>query len=88
MLDSGLRQPSRQVVILAGGLATRMYPRTRDIPKFLLPVAGRPFGHRLLERLAQAGYTDVVICTGHLSGLIRQSVGEVEAFGLHVKISA
>lgn len=87
MVDSGLRGAWRQAVILAGGLATRMYPRTRDIPKFLLPVAGRPFGHRLLERLAQAGYTDIVICTGHLSGLIQESIGDGRAFGLRVLIS-
>lgn len=64
-----------------------MYPRTRDVPKFLLPVAGRPFGHRLLERLAIAGYTDVVLCTGHLSELIRESIGHGDAFGLRVVIS-
>jgi N-acetyl-alpha-D-muramate 1-phosphate uridylyltransferase len=94
--DSALRVQSRpsmptsrarQAVILAGGLATRMYPRTRDVPKFLLPVAGRPFGHRLLERLAHAGYTDVVLCTGHLAEAIRSSIGDGRAFGLRVTIS-
>lgn len=64
-----------------------MYPRTIDIPKFLLPVAGRPFGRRLLERLASAGYTDVVLCTGHLSSSIRESVGDGRDFGLRVTIS-
>lgn len=87
MVDSSPRAYSRQAVILAGGLATRMFPRTIDIPKFLLPVAGRPFGHRLLERLANAGYTQVVLCTGHLSAAIRESVGDGRNFGLRVMIS-
>ena len=39
-----------QVVILAGGVGTRMLPRTENIPKILLPVAGRPFAAWLLER--------------------------------------
>jgi MurNAc alpha-1-phosphate uridylyltransferase len=78
---------SRQAVILAGGLATRMYPRTRDVPKFLLPIAGRPFGHRLLERLAGARFTDVVLCTGYLGNVIRDSIGDGSAFGLRVAIS-
>jgi NDP-sugar pyrophosphorylase family protein len=77
----------RQAVILAGGLATRMYPRTRDIPKFLLPVAGRPFGRRLLERLALAGYHEIVLCTGHLGDVIRESVGDGKDFGLQIIIS-
>jgi len=55
-----------QAVILAGGLATRMRPRTLTVPKFLLPVAGRPFGAWLLERLADAGYTRVLLCIAHL----------------------
>lgn len=87
MLRSALPNVSRQAVILAGGLATRMYPRTRDIPKFLLPIAGRPFGHRLLERLAAAGFTDVVLCTGHLGETIRESIGDGGSFGLRVVIS-
>jgi len=87
MRGSGLLGVSRQVVILAGGLATRMYPRTRDIPKFLLPVLGRPFGHRLLERLSAAGFTDVVLCTGHLGESIRESIGDGGVFGLRVVIS-
>jgi len=75
---------SRQAVVLCGGLATRLYPRTISLPKFLLPVAGRPFGHRLLGRLAEAGYDEVVLCIGHLGELIRASVGEGAAFGLRV----
>lgn len=81
------RHDSRQAVILAGGLATRMYPRTRDVPKFLLPVLGRPFGHLLLERLTASGYTDIVLCTGHLGDAIRDSVGDGRSFGLRVVIS-
>lgn len=87
MRDSALPDVSRQVVILAGGLATRMYPRTRDIPKFLLPILGRPFGHRLLEKLAASGFTDVVLCTGHLGETIRESIGDGRVFGLRVVIS-
>lgn len=87
MVISHASKHSQQAVILAGGLATRMHPRTIELPKFLLPVAGRPFGHRLLECLARAGYTNVVLCTGHLSSAIRESVGDGKAFGLRVTIS-
>lgn len=71
-------------MVLCGGLATRMYPRTRDIPKFLLPVAGRPFAHHLLARLAEAGYEDVVLCIGHLGDAIREDLGDGAAFGLRL----
>jgi NDP-sugar pyrophosphorylase family protein len=63
-------------VILAGGLGTRMWPRTERTPKFLLPVAGRPLGAWLLERIAAAGFEEALLCIGHLGGSIREVMGE------------
>ncbi|WP_437538449.1 nucleotidyltransferase family protein [Sorangium sp. So ce726] len=65
-----------QAVVLAGGLGTRMHPRTEHTPKFLLPVAGRPFGAWLLERLASAGFGEVVLCVGHLGDAVRRAMGD------------
>jgi N-acetyl-alpha-D-muramate 1-phosphate uridylyltransferase len=76
-----------QVVILAGGLGSRMQPRTEALPKFLLPVAGRPFGERLLERLAAAGFDHALLCIGHMGPLVRQHIGDGTAFGLQVDYS-
>jgi N-acetyl-alpha-D-muramate 1-phosphate uridylyltransferase len=73
-----------QVVILAGGLATRMRPRTLTTPKLLLPVAGRPFGAWLLEKLAAAGYRQAVLCIAYLGEQIRELVGDGRAFGIDV----
>jgi MurNAc alpha-1-phosphate uridylyltransferase len=77
--------PERQAVVLAGGLGTRMRPRTDSVPKFLLEVAGRPFGAWLLERLAACGYADVVLAVGHLGEPIRAFAGGGERFGLRVR---
>jgi NDP-sugar pyrophosphorylase family protein len=74
----------KQVVILAGGLATRMRPRTLTTPKFLLEVAGRPFGAWLLERLAGAGYRQAILCVAHLADQIRETIGDGSAFGIDV----
>ena len=76
--------PPLQVVILAGGLATRMRPRTLTTPKLLLPVAGRPFGAWLLEKLASAGFREAVLCIAHLGDQIRSFVGDGRAFGIDV----
>jgi len=75
------------VAILAGGLATRMKPTTESIPKSLLDVHGKPFIARQLECLAERGAHRVVICIGHLGGMIRESVGDGSAFGLEVRYS-
>jgi MurNAc alpha-1-phosphate uridylyltransferase len=77
--------PRDQVVILAGGLGTRMLPRTETVPKFLLPVAGRPFAAWLLERLAAQGFDEALVCVAHLGGAIRREVGDGGAHGIRVR---
>lgn len=74
-----------QVVILAGGLGTRMLPRTERVPKILLPVAGRPFAAWLLERLAASGFGEAILAIGHLGDEVRRAVGEGSAFGMRVR---
>ncbi len=76
-----------QVVILAGGLATRMRPLTTTIPKMLLDVAGRPFADWQLERVYSAGYRRVVLCVAYLGEQIRAHVGDGSRYGLAVSYS-
>lgn len=76
-----------QVAILAGGLATRMRPRTLTVPKAMLDVAGRPFVDWQLAKLAACGYDDVVMCIAHLGEQIRAHVGDGARFGLRVRYS-
>ena len=53
--DRGRRQARStrrmKLLVLAAGYATRLYPLTRDRPKALLPVGGRPMADRLLDAL-------------------------------------
>jgi N-acetyl-alpha-D-muramate 1-phosphate uridylyltransferase len=74
-----------QAVILAGGLATRLGALARDRPKSLIEVGGRPFLAWQLERLARSGFSDVLLCIGHLGAQIRAFAGDGSAFGLRVR---
>jgi NDP-sugar pyrophosphorylase family protein len=74
------------VAILAGGLGTRVRALTGpQLPKALLPVAGRPFIEHKLVELAGAGATRVVFLVGHGSASIRDAVGDGSAFGVEVE---
>ncbi len=75
------------VAILAGGLATRMHPITKTIPKALVSVAGRPFVLWQLEYLRDQGVSRVVLCTGYRSAQIEQIVGDGSQFGVAVEYS-
>jgi N-acetyl-alpha-D-muramate 1-phosphate uridylyltransferase len=74
-----------QAVILAGGLATRLGALARDRPKALIEVGGRPFLAWQLERLARSGFSDVLLCIGHLGAQISAFAGDGSAFGLRVR---
>jgi D-glycero-D-manno-heptose 1,7-bisphosphate phosphatase len=64
--------PIRQAVILVGGKGTRLGDLTRDLPKPLMDIDGRPFLDYLLEMVARHGYGDIILLAGHLGGVIEQ----------------
>ena len=74
-----------QCVILAGGLGTRMRPRTETVPKSLLEVAGRPFVDHQLAWLAAHGVTEVVLSIGYLGEMIEAHVGDGSRLGVAVR---
>ena len=76
-----------QIVVLAGGLGTRLGPLTQRIPKSLVPVNGRPFLAYQLELFARSGLEDVVLCVGHLGEQIRAYAGDGSRFGVKVRYS-
>jgi NDP-sugar pyrophosphorylase family protein len=75
------------VAILAGGLATRLGPLTKQTPKCLLEVSGRPFVHHQLRQLHDQGVTRVVLCLGYLGEQVQEAIGDGSAFGLEVAYS-
>jgi NDP-sugar pyrophosphorylase family protein len=76
-----------QMVILAGGLGTRLRPLTHDLPKVLVPVDGKPFLHHQIELLKEHGIRDIVLCVGHLGDQIRAYFGEGDRLGVRIRYS-
>ena len=75
------------LVLLSGGLATRLRPISHKIPKSLIDINGKPFIEYQLNLLKEQGIIDVVICTGYLGEQIEKCVGDGRKFGLNVKYS-
>jgi len=75
------------IVVLAGGVATRLYPVTKTIPKAMLEVAGKPFIVHQLELFKSNGVKHVVICAGYLGDQLAAYVGDGRRFGLDVQFS-
>ncbi|MCH8285451.1 NTP transferase domain-containing protein [candidate division KSB1 bacterium] len=73
--------------ILAGGMATRMYPETKKIPKSLIEIGGQPFIFHQLALLRREQITHVVMCVGYLGGQIQEAVGDGSEFDMNVEFS-
>lgn len=82
-----LNARNHQVVILAGGLGTRLRPVTTQIPKPMVPVAGAPYLEHQLRLLAQQGLRDVVLLTGYLGEQIEEHFGDGSRLGLQLRYS-
>lgn len=81
---------TRQCVMLVGGLGSRLGTLTRDTPKPMLPVAGRPFLDHLLLKAARQGFDQVLLLAGHRSEVMSDhlaSSGLPERLGLTVSLS-
>ncbi len=76
-----------QIVVLAGGKATRLYPLTEKIPKSLLPINGIPFIERQIQLFKRNKISTVVLCLGTFSQKIIEYVGDGSRFGISVKYS-
>ena len=72
------------VVILAGGLATRLRPITEKIPKALVEVGDQPFISQQLRLLRSCGIRQVVISAWYKGEMIRDVVGDGKKWGIDV----
>lgn len=72
------------MVIMAGGLGTRLLPHTENCPKPLLPVAGKPMLEHIIERAKLEGFNHFVIAIHYLGNMIEAHFGNGERLGVRV----
>ena len=76
-----------KAMILAAGRGERMRPLTDHTPKPLLVVGGKPLIVWHIERLAKAGFKEIVINHAHLGGQIESALNDGRAWGVHIQYS-
>lgn len=62
----------KKVVILAGGLGTRLSEYTNNIPKPMVKINGVPIIKRIMKHYAKFGFNDFIIATGYKSQIIEK----------------
>lgn len=73
------------VVLMAGGLGTRLVPLTNDCPKPMLPVGGRPILETILKNFADHGFHRFYISVNHKSEMITNHFGDGSKWNVSIK---
>ncbi|MBI2069792.1 MAG: nucleotidyltransferase family protein [Elusimicrobia bacterium] len=76
-----------QVVILAGGLGTRLRPLTLSMPKPMIEVAGKPFLEHQMLMLKNQGFRRMLLLTGYKAEAVENYFGDGTRWGLEINYS-
>ena len=75
---------STPVVIMAGGLGTRLRPLTYDTPKPMIPVGPKPVLETIIENFAEQGFVNIFLCLNYKGDVIRQHFGDGRRLGVNI----
>lgn len=76
---------STPVVIMAGGLGTRLYPLTKETPKPMLLANGKPILERIIDRLASQGFGNFYISINYLGEQIKDYFQDGSKLGVSIQ---
>ncbi|MBX9941070.1 MAG: mannose-1-phosphate guanyltransferase [Candidatus Obscuribacterales bacterium] len=76
-----------KAVIMAGGSGTRLRPLTCNLPKPMVPVAGKPMSEHIVNLLKRHGFDDIVFTLHYLPDAIRDYFGDGSDFGCKISYS-
>ena len=78
---------THNALVFAAGLGTRLRPLTDNMPKALVPAAGRPLLGIVLDKLVSSGYDDIVVNVHHFAGMIEDYLSSVRYPGVWIRVS-
>ncbi len=73
------------VVLMAGGLGTRLQPLTNDCPKPMVKVGGKPVLETILNSFTEQGFKKFYLAVNHMADQIQQHFGDGEKWGVEIK---
>lgn len=85
LLARMLKTDTRQAVILASGKGVKLNHSTREIPKPLIPIAGRPLLEYTIHLLREHEITDILITVSHLAEKIKTFFGNGSRYGVSIE---
>lgn len=83
LINPGVRP--NWVVLMAGGLGTRLHPLTTDRPKPLLSVGGKPVLETIVGSFAEQGFKRIFLSVNFKAEMIREHFGDGNRWGVEVE---
>lgn len=80
----GLNPRTTRVVLMAGGLGTRLRPLTETVPKPMIPVGGKPMLEQILSEFRDQGFERFSISVNYKKELVQDHFGDGSAFGVSI----
>jgi len=72
------------VVLMAGGLGTRLRPLTENTPKPMIPVGPKPVLETIIENFAEQGFSNIYLCLNYKGEMIREHFGDGSRFDVDI----
>jgi dTDP-glucose pyrophosphorylase len=83
LTDSNIRK--NPILIMAGGLGTRLRPLTETTPKPMLKIGGKPILEHILDGFIRAGFYNFYISTHYKAEIIKEYFGDGRSWGVSIK---
>ncbi len=74
-----------KVVLMVGGLGTRLRPLTENIPKPMLKVGDKPILQTIVEKFSDYGYRNIIMCLNYKLNIIKDYFGDGSKFGVNIE---
>jgi len=78
------RKRKNKVILMAGGLGTRLHPLTLDTPKPLLKVGDKPILQTIIEKFASSGFEDIILSVNYKANMIKEYFKDGKELGVNI----
>ena len=75
---------NNRIILMAGGLGTRLRPLTEDVPKPLLKIGNKPILETIIENFAKYGFVNITISVNYRADMIKKYFGDGSALGVNI----
>lgn len=79
------RLKPNKVILMVGGLGSRLRPLTENTPKPMLKVGNKPILQTIVEKFAEYGFINIIMCVNYKSHIIQDYFGDGSSYGVNIE---